>query len=135
MNRDDDRLPYLTPPRQPEPSEPSPIEQIFDAATEAARRSARKPPSGPVARILGGLTIVAGLVAAATLVYGIVMFPDAPIRETPKGFVGKTGAPHTAADHEGFQQWLTALFIIFPTAFALGFAYAAASSLGRRKTS
>ena len=85
-----------------------------------------------LARILGALTIAAALVAAATLIYGIVNFPDAPIRPTARGYTGKTGTTRTEEDYRAFQQWETALLVVFPTAFGLGLAYAIAS--GRRRS-
>lgn len=85
------------------------------------------PRSGPIARILGGLTIAAALLAAATLVYGIVNFPDAPLRSTDRGYVGKGGTPRTEADYAAFQRWETTLFVVFPSTFALAFAYAVAN--------
>ena len=77
----------------------------------------------PVARALGVLTVVAALLAAATLVYGIWYFPDAPIRPVGSGYKGKTGTPRTLEDFTAFSNWLAALLIVFPTAFGIGFAY------------
>src|SRR5262245_51527391 len=85
----------------------------------------------PVARVLGALTVAAALLAAATLVYGIWYFPDAPIRPEGSGYRGKTGTPRTLEDFTAFTNWLTALLIVFPLAFGSGFAYLFADS--RRK--
>jgi hypothetical protein len=88
---------------------------------------------GPVARLLLSLTVAAGLLAAATMFYGVYRFPDAPIRETASGYVGKGQRPRTQADFEAFLVWERTLLIIFPTVFVFGFASAAADKMLRRK--
>jgi hypothetical protein len=101
--------------------------------SELEREEARA--RSPVARLLLWLTIAACLLAAATGIYGIHNFPDAPIRKTAGGYVGKIGKPHTQEDYEAFIRWEKAMFIVFPSAFALGFAFAIAEAARRRKLS
>jgi hypothetical protein len=86
------------------------------AADERASR-------GPLATTLLVLTILAAASAAVTFVYGIYNFPDAPIRPSAGGYVGKGGKPHTAEEYERFLLWERALLITFPAAFLAGFAY------------
>lgn len=88
---------------------------------------------GPLARFLLVLTIAACLLAAATMLYGVYNFPDAPIRQTLGGYAGRTGKPHTRDDFEAYALWIKATLIIVPAAFVLGFAFAIADSKrGRR---
>ena len=87
----------------------------------------------PVARLLLVLTIAACLLAAATGIYGAYNFPDAPIRKTAGGYAGKVGKPHTQEDYEAFIVWEKTMFIVFPTAFALGFAFGITEAMRRRK--
>ena len=88
---------------------------------------------GPLARILLVLTIAVCLLAAATGLYGVYNFPDAPIRQTGSGYVGKGGKPHTREEFERFILWQQVMFIVFPSAFVLGFAFAITDSAKRRK--
>lgn len=104
---------------------------------EATRRSKRESDAarsrGPAARVLLALTIVAAVLAAATLVYGIFTFPDAPIRETASGYTGKGGTARTQGDFERFVAWKTAMLTIVPSAFVLAFAFAVADARQRRR--
>ena len=59
------------------------------------------------------------VVTAMIMAFGIFKFPDAPIRESAGGYVGKTGKAHTREDYELFNLWLKALFISFPVAFVM----------------
>jgi hypothetical protein len=59
------------------------------------------------------------LAAALTLAYGIFKFPDAPIRQTATGVVGKTGLPHTREDYELFELWERSVLVVVPLAFAV----------------
>ena len=107
---------------------------------EAVRQSEREREEarsrGPLARLLLVLTIVACLLAAATMLYGVYNFPDAPIREAGGAYVGKGGKPHTRDEFEAYVLWGNAMFIVVPTAFVLGFAFAIADSKrGRRSAS
>ena len=67
------------------------------------------------------LTGIAALVAVTTMVYGMVRFPDAPIRAVAGGYIAKGGKARTAADYRAFLLWQKAMFIAFPAVFALGF--------------
>jgi hypothetical protein len=99
--------------------------------SELEREEARS--RGPLARILLVLTIAACLLAGATMVYGIYNFPDAPIRQTEGGYAGKGGKPRTQEDFEAFVRWEKAMFIVFPSALLLGFAFGITDARQRRK--
>jgi hypothetical protein len=101
------------------------------AHSETKREEARS--RGKLARMLLMLTIVACLLATATMLYGIYHFPDAPIRQTESGYVGKGGKPRTQADYEAFIFWWKAMFIVTPSVFVLGFAFVIVDSRRRRK--
>jgi hypothetical protein len=88
---------------------------------------------GPLARLLLVLTIAACLCAAATGVYGIYNFPDAPIRLKGTGYVGKGGGAHTREEFDAFVLWERAMFIAFPLAFLLGAAFAITDTTERRR--
>jgi len=83
--------------------------------------------------LLLALTIVACLLAAATGLYGAYNFPDAPIRRTESGYVGKGGKIHTQEEFEAFTRWRQVMFIVFPSAFVLGFAFGITDAMQRRK--
>ena len=130
MNDDDRQRPYA-PPDSPEPSragESARAKAIAEALIGTARASA-KGTSGeqgsrsPLAKALRVLTILAALSAGITFLYGIYNFPDAPIRPSGSGYVGKSGKPHTAQDFERFVLWERAMFLTFPATFLFGFAY------------
>ena len=74
-------------------------------------------------RLLLVLTIVMCLLAGATGLYGVYKLPDAPLRKTESGYAGKGGKPHTQEEFEAFILWQQVMFIVFPSAFVLGFAY------------
>lgn len=86
-----------------------------------------------VARLLLVLTMVACLLAAATGLYGAYNFLDAPIKKTESGYVGKGGKIHTQEEFEAFILWKQVMFIIFPSAFVLGFAFGITDAMQRRK--
>jgi hypothetical protein len=90
---------------------------------------------GPLARALRALTVAACLAAGAVMAYGIYNFPDAPIRPAAGGYAGKHGEPRTREDFEAFVRWERTLFVVFPSAFALGFASAWADRARRRRRS
>jgi hypothetical protein len=108
-------------------------------AGEATRQSALEREEarlrGPVARFLLVLTIAACLLAVATGLYGVYNFPDAPIRQGKGVYIGKGGKPHTQEEFEAFILWQQAMFIIFPSAFVLGFGFGIADAMQRRKRS
>jgi hypothetical protein len=95
------------------------------------RQAARS--RSPVARILLALTIVAGLLAAATMFYGVYNFPDAPIRQTAGGYEGKGGRERTQKDFKAFIGWKKTMIVVFPAVFGLGFAFAFIDAMQRRK--
>jgi len=86
-----------------------------------------------VVRLLLVLTIVMCLLAVATGLYGAYNFSDAPIRKTESGYVGKGGKPHTQEEFEAFVLWQQVMFIVFPSAFVLGFAFGITDARQRRK--
>ena len=47
----------------------------------------------------------------AIFLYGMVRYPDAPIRECIGGFCGKTGLFHSADDYRDFNTWQTTLVV------------------------
>lgn len=98
--------------------------------SELEREEARS--RGPFARILLVLTITACLLAGATMIYGVYNFADAPIRQTNSGYAGKGGKPHTKEDFEAFLRWEKTMFIVFPSAFLLGLAFAITNARQRR---
>src|SRR5262245_33901559 len=90
------------------------------------KRAPMSPPThrrSPVATALRALTIVAAVSAVTTLLYGLYMFPDAPIRAGASGYVGKAGTSHTAQEFERFLMWERAMLIAFAGTFLFGFAY------------
>jgi hypothetical protein len=58
-------------------------------------------------------------VMAVTLVYGLIRFPDAPIRkciprpEHPDGYCGKQGQAHTAGEYASFDAWQDTLIYVW----------------------
>ena len=104
-----------------------------EATLRSRRESDAAHTRGPLARGILVLTLVAVVLAVATLVYGISRFPDAPIRATAGGYTGKGGTARTLADFESFVVWERAMLTIFPLAFVLGFAFALVDVRRRRK--
>lgn len=101
--------------------------RLAERDREAARRR------GPVTKALFAACFIAVALAVVTLVYGFITFPDAPIRESARGYVGKHGAPHTREHYERFKLWEKSLFVSFGLAFLTGFSAAAAEKLGSKK--
>jgi hypothetical protein len=99
--------------------------------SEVERQAARS--RGPVARLLLALTITAGLLAAATMFYGVYNFPDAPIRQTASGYEGKGGRPRTQEDFEAFIRWEKTMMVVFPAVFGFGLAFACIDAMQHRK--
>ncbi len=60
------------------------------------------------------LTYIIGLVIVGLFVYGLIRYPDLPIRECPSGYCGKQGQPHTAAEYRAFNTWQITLMIGWP---------------------
>ncbi len=114
----------------------SEVRALFEQMTDEAKRRTKRQPQeaqNALARLLLALTLTAGLLAAATMLYGIYNFPDAPLKQTPSGYAGKHGTLRTQGDFEAFVRWEKAMFIVFPSVFVLGFAYAIADARQRRK--
>lgn len=112
--------------------------ELFRRGVEEAKRQSESERAaargrGPLARVLLALTIVACLMAVGAGVYGAYNFPDAPIRQAGEGYVGKYGEPHTREEFEAFGRWKTLMFVAFPSAFVLAFAFALADGAGRRR--
>jgi hypothetical protein len=107
--------------------------EIYDklsSLVERDRKAARR--RGPVGKALLVVCFLSALIAAATLVYGIIAFPDAPIRQTGSGYIGKQGAPHTREDYERFKLWEKLILSGFGLAFLTGFCAVAAEKLSSR---
>ncbi len=110
---------------------------MFEQLREETPRNiehAQPPPRTPLVRTLLLLTMTACLAAAITGFYGVYKFPDAPIRQHERGYVGRIGQPHTQEEFEGFLAWEKAMFLVFPAAFLFGISYAVAAAVQRRKT-
>jgi predicted secreted protein len=60
------------------------------------------------------LSYCIALVMVVLFVYGLIRYPDLPIRECPSGYCGRQGQPHTAAEYNAFKIWQTTLFIVWP---------------------
>ncbi|MFP5264848.1 MAG: hypothetical protein ACLGJB_23410 [Blastocatellia bacterium] len=103
-----------------------------EARLRAQRDAADARRKGPLAKALLAACLVAGLIAAATFIYGFIGFPDAPIRETARGYVGKHGEPHTREDYEQYKLWLKLVVASFGLVFLTGFGAVAAERMGSR---
>lgn len=128
----------LGPPPQQNQGALDEAEALFERmAGEITRRSEleRNQPQtrSAGARLLLMLTIVMCLLAAVTGIYGAYNFLDAPIRKTESGYVGKGGGIHTQEEFEAFILWKQVMFIVFPSAFVLGFAFGITDAMQRRK--
>jgi hypothetical protein len=140
VKKSDRHRPGSPPTRVPR-SRPDPLDEVralcekmagdVTRRSKAERQVARS--RGPVARVLLVLTIAAGLLAAATMFYGVYNFPDAPIRQTAGGYAGKGGRARTQADFEAFVGWEKTMIVVFPAVFGLGFALVIIDAMQRRK--
>lgn len=101
--------------------------RLAERDKEAARRR------GPMAKALIVACFVAGVVAAVTLAYGFITFPDAPLREVTNGYVGKHGAPRTREDYEIYKLWQTLVVASFGLAFLAGLGAVVAEKMSKRK--
>jgi hypothetical protein len=55
------------------------------------------------------------LTMVASLGYGVLRFPDSPIRPCVEhGYCGKLGQPRTREDFVSFSRWQTAIFVVMP---------------------
>lgn len=86
-------------------------------------------------RLLTLLPFVLILALAGTLLYGVVRYPDAPLRPAGNGYVGKGGRPHTEEEYEDFTRWESATLIAFPTCLALAAVAMVTSFVLRRRAS
>ena len=94
-----------------------------------SHEAARTRPAWVKALIFVGVVLV--IAAALSLAYGAFKWPDAPIRQTPSGFVGKTGLAHTREDYELFELWIRWLMVVFPLTFIVN---AGAAIAAKRKS-
>lgn len=85
-------------------------------------------------RALNFIGVALVIIAALILAFGAFKWPDAPIRHSDGGFVGKTGIAHTREDYELFKLWEKSLFVSFPLAFAVNI-IAAVAKRTRKKES
>ena len=98
---------------------------LYNHLTGEARRSVQRDQQaarrrGPVTRRLFVACFVAGLIAAVILIYGFIAFPDAPIRQTASGYVGKLGRIHTGDEYEQFKLWEKVVVASFGLALLTG---------------
>jgi hypothetical protein len=93
---------------------------------EAARRRS------PIVKALLAACFFAGVLAAITLIYGLITFPDAPIRESTSGYVGKQGAPHTREDFDQYKLWEKLVAGSFGLTLLTGFGAVASEKMSRR---
>jgi hypothetical protein len=110
---------------------------LFDALKNGATSRAKQEAAAARSltapgRLFLGLTIGAALLAAATMIYGAYMFPDAPITAVGDRFAGKTGAPKSQDDFERFMTWKKTLFGVFGAVLAFAIAFAFTESRRRR---
>lgn len=111
---------------------------LFDKMSAEARRHVETEQKEarrrrrPLAKILLALALASALAAAATLIYGIYAFPDAPIRKASEGFQNKQGLPRSQDDYERFKIWEKAMFAGFGATFLFGFSFAVADLPRRR---
>ena len=61
------------------------------------------------------LTYIIGVVMVVLFAYGLIRYPDLPIRECPSGYCGRQGQPHTAAEYNAFSIWQTTLLSFGPS--------------------
>jgi hypothetical protein len=87
--------------------------------------------SGPVTKALIVACSVMGLIAAGILVYGIIAFPDAPVRQTASGYIGKHGAPYTQNGYDRFRLWEKLMMTTFGFALLTGFGAVVSRGISR----
>ena len=85
-------------------------------------------------RALNFIGVALVIIAALILAFGAFKWPDAPIRQAPGGFVGKTGIAHTHEDYELFKIWEKSLFVSFPLAFAVNIIAAVANRMRKKES-
>ena len=125
-----------TPPRVEEPEGVGALtERLISEAREHVEAERRVAASrGALTRVLLALTLLAATAAVATAVYGVYNFPDAPIRQSADGYVGKTGRAHTRGDYERYLNWSLAMWAVFPATFIVAAAFAYLDARDRRRS-
>ncbi len=63
------------------------------------------------------------------MVYGVIRYPPAPIRQVDSTYRDKRGQPYTAEQYRAFKMWKTVLMVSGLSCFALALP---ASLLGKR---
>lgn len=53
------------------------------------------------------------MIILGMFVYGIAMFPDAPISPSLQGYYGRFGNPHSEAEYQHFVLWSQAYLAVF----------------------
>lgn len=110
------------------------FEELVDKAHRAdLEQRAKTPPRGPVGKALAGAAVIAGVIAAGTLLYGAYNFLDAPIRETPTGYVNKAGQPFPRERYEAFKLWEKTFIATFCVAFAVAGATVVEEKIRKRR--
>ena len=61
------------------------------------------------------LSYIVGVAMVFLFIYGIIRFPDGPIRTAVNNsYVGKQGQPHTFAEYHAFIIWQNIFFYVWP---------------------
>jgi hypothetical protein len=89
---------------------------------------------GPLAKALLATSLFIGVLAAGVLFYGVIRFPDAPIRQVGTGYVSKAGKPRTRQEFEQFKLWEKALVGTFGFVFLVCVSTACADKLKRSRS-
>jgi hypothetical protein len=140
MKKSDRESPYYppepaAPPRSAEPETLGKLvgDLMTRAREQAEAERAEAATRGPVTKFFLLLLMLAVLAAGATTVYGIVSFPDAPIRPSGGGYTSKTGAARTRQDYENYLAWSYAMWSTYPAAFLLAAVFTWSSDRDRRR--
>lgn len=124
MKKTDQPLTTSSPGRTAEKGMMGEVRTIFDQALERVRKQAeldgQKTSTTPLGKVVNALSLAGILMVAGVLFYGFWQFPDAPIRKTPQGYVGKTGQPRTESDYVHFVWWERTLVVTFCSALVVG---------------
>jgi hypothetical protein len=64
------------------------------------------------------LTYIIGVVMVVLFAYGLIRYPDLPIRECSSGYCGRQGQSHTSAEYRAFNAWQITLMIGWPIGMA-----------------
>jgi len=83
-------------------------------------------------KILLMLALASVFAAAASGVYGVYHFPDAPLRQQGEVYSGKHGQPRTRVDYEHYLAWEKALFGAFGSTFFFALAFGIMDSREKR---